>query len=148
MTPSPQGGVSNAAYVGDRGAMNLDEIVVSVPVNGGSSQIRNLHIFLSAVINPVRPTTAQEYDARAIVQRAHTRIASELVAAVASGKINSSKGLSDLRMQILNEAEMTFDPIYAKWAHSEDLRVDLVLTSLFFTDGSIGKSPQSNRFWW
>lgn len=147
MAPSPQGGISSAAYVGDRGSMSLDEIVVSLPAIGDGARIRNLHIFLSAVINPVRPTTAHEYDARAIVQRAHTRIASDLVAAVASGKINPSAGLTDLRMQILGQAKITFDPIYAKWVHSGDLRVDLVLTSLFFTDGSVGKYPQSNRFW-
>ena len=145
---SPQGDVYSAAYVSDRSTMPLEEIVVSLPTKGDNGDIRNLHIFFAAVINPTRSSTAQDYDARGIIQRAHTRIAAEIVTDIAAGNIDPSKGLADLRTQILSKAKTIFDPIYAKWTHAEDLRVDLVLTSLFFTNGSAGKSSQSNRFWW
>lgn len=145
--PAPQGNVYSAAYVGDRDTVTLDEIAVSVPATDNATGIRNLHIFLSAIINPTRTSTAEEYGADSIVRRAHPRIASELVADLVAGKIDATKGLADLRMQLLSKAKSVFDPIYAKWTHSEDLQVELVLTSLFYTNGSAGKSSGSSRFW-
>ena len=92
-TPSPKGDVYSAAYVGDRDSVQLDEIVVSIPKQGDDASIRNLHIFFAAVINPTRTSMANEYDARGIIYRAHTRIAAQLVDDVTSGRIDTSKGL-------------------------------------------------------
>lgn len=147
MTPPPQGQVSSAAYVGDRSAVALDEIVVFLPSQGENPGIRNLHLLFVAIINPVTTSTADERDAHEIVRRAHARIAAELVAGIADGKMDAGKGLAGLRAQLQHKAQATFDPIYAKWAHANDLRVELVLTSLFITDGSVGRS-RSNGFWW
>jgi hypothetical protein len=145
--PAPKGNVYSASYVGDRDTVQLDEIVVSVPKQGNDTLIRNLHVFFAAVINPTRASTANEYDAKEIIHRAYTRIAAQLIDDVASGRIDTSKGLSDIRVQLLASATKTFTPIFSTWSHSEDMSVEIIITSLFFTDGSVGKSSPQNRFW-
>jgi hypothetical protein len=145
--PSQEGRVSSAAYVGDRDSVQLDEIVVSVPKQGDDTSIRNLHVFFAAIINPTRTSTAQVYEVGNIIQRVHTRIAAQLVDDVTSGRIDTSKGLADIRSQLLTKATKIFAPVYSTWSHSEDLRVEIVVTSLFFTNGSVSKSASQNRFW-
>lgn len=147
-TPSPKGDVYSAQYVGDRAVVQLDEIIVSVPEQSDATSIRNLHVFLATVVNPTKASMANEYEAREIINRTHTRIAAQLVDDVTSGKIDTSKGLADIRLQLLTNATKIFTPIYAKWTHSEDIQVEIVVTSLFFTDGSVGKSAQQGRFAW
>jgi hypothetical protein len=71
-----------------------------------------------------------------------------LVDDVTSGKIDTSEGLADIKVQLLTNATKIFTPIYSTWTHSEDIQVEIVVTSLFFTDGSVGKSAQQGRFAW
>ena len=140
--------ISSASYVGDRNTAQLDEIVVSIPNQNNDTSIRNLHIFFAAVINPTKSSTANEYDARGIFYRAYTRIAAQLVDDVASGRVDTSKGIADIRSQVLLNATKTFTPIFSTWNHSEDISVEIVITSLYFTDGSVGRSMPQNNIWW
>lgn len=146
--PASQEDVYVATYVGDRHTLDLKEIIVSVPRAGGSGEIRNLHIFFSAIINPIKKSTANEYDAGGIVRSAQARIAAELIADIVEGKIDTSRSMASIRFQIQERAKAILDPIYSTWTHAESFRVELVLTSLYFTDGSAGKSSvNANSFW-
>jgi hypothetical protein len=145
--PTPQGQVSNASYVGDRYTVPLDEIMVTMPGNG-ERELRNLHVAFAAIVNPTGISTGTEYDVRSIIQRAHTRISSALVQDVTAGTISTSSGLVNLRDQVVKRASEVFNTAYSKWSHCGEFKVEIVVVSLYLTNGSVGRSPAQARFWW
>ena len=118
-----------------------------MPGEQRDGSIRNLHIFLAATINPITKSDASEFHVQQIIERAGTRISADLVDAILAHRINTSVGLPVIKSQILEHASQTFETVYGKWAHADEYKVQLVVTSLFWTDGSVGKT-MAPRFLW
>jgi hypothetical protein len=145
--PTPQGQQYHASYVGDRLTVPLDEIVVTIP-GKPDGELRNLHVVFAAIVNPMGTSSAMEYDVRSIIERAYVRISSTLVQDITSGTINTSMDLENLRVRIVSAAKSAFDPVYSKWSRSGEFNVEIVVVSLYFTNGSVGRPPTQARFWW
>ncbi len=145
--PPPQGQVSYASYVADRSTVAFDEIMVTMP-GSGTGELRNLHIKLAAIVNPVEKSKASEYDVQSIVRRTQTRIESELVQDISAGSISLDKGQSFMLKQIESSSSKVFGAAYDKWEHSKEFKVEIVVTSLYFTNGSVAKPASGVRLGW
>ena len=141
--------VSSASYVGDRSNTALNEIVVSVSSGGpGTKTYNNLHVILAAIINVKQETYASFYDVERIVRRMEPRTSARVVDIVLAGGPLAPSQLSELRGRVLAAAQAEFDVAYAKWEHAPEFDVALVVTSLYLTDGSVGRAPTGGRGWW
>lgn len=145
--PADPAATSAASYVGDRAHLALDEVVVSIAAPGGAD-LRNLHVGLAAIINAKEVTYADLYDVERIVRRMEPRIAARVVElALGAGPVGAGE-LGALRGRIATEAQGAFDAAYARWKHAAAFEVELVVTSLYLTDGSVGREAGGRRRWW
>ena len=146
--PPPQGQTSSASFVGDSGSVHVTEVVVSVPLDEKSDQFRNLHVPFSAIINARKISSADRYDVEAIIRRSRTRLSSRIVADVNARGVVTVKDLPELRKVLVADAQSAFDSVFSKWTRADVFTVDIVITSIFFTDGSVGRNERAGRFWW
>ncbi len=127
--------------------MDLDEIVVSVLADeqGG---YRNLHVGVSAIINPRKVSVYNPYDVRSLVKRLGPRLESKLVASILEfGRV----GVGDLRLvreRLDGDAQSVIDDALSGWEHSDEYEIDVVIGSLYFTDGSVGRRNDPRPAWW
>ncbi len=136
---------SFAAYVGDRASLSLDEVVVGVQTQ--TAPYSNVHVELAALINLKDVSRSEAYEVEHIVRRLEPRIASRVVQTVLEGKAVTPAGLPTLRERIVVEAQSSFDAAFSKWTHSAEWNVELTVTSLYLTDGSVGRSPAGSGRW-
>lgn len=142
----PQGTGSGAGYVGDRESVGLDEVVVSVPA--GDSSYRNLHIELSAIINPRQVSVYDPNEVRSLVTRLQARIEARLVEVIVElGEIGAGD-LASVRDRVAREAQSVLDAALATWKHSSAYQVEVAVVSLYFTDGSVEVQKESRPRWW
>lgn len=136
---------SFAAYVGDRASLSLDEVVVGV--QNQSVPYCNLHVGLAALINLKGFSRSEAFEVEHIVRRLEPRIASRVVQTVLDAKAVTPAGLPSLRERIVAEAQSSFDAAFSKWTHAAEWNVELTVTSLYLTDGSVGRSPAGGGRW-
>jgi hypothetical protein len=136
-----------ASYIGDSHSVSLDEVVVSVPVSDKSGQYQNLHVFFSAIINTDKQPW-QQYEVEDIIRRSETRLSSLIVEELSELGVVSIKDLSSIRRQLVSRAQETFDSVFSEWSRSDEFKVEFVITSLFLTDTSVGRTRfERERFW-
>lgn len=140
----PQGGGGSAGYFGDRDSTTFDELVVSVPSD--STRERNLHVVLSAILNPRVATYAQPYESRSIVSRSESRISARVVEVVLSMGAIGPADLTRVRERVSEEAQKVVEQAMAGWEHAGDYEVRMVVVSLYFTDGSVGRTLDRRRW--
>jgi hypothetical protein len=139
--PSSETQTSKAGYVGDYDIASLGEIVVSVPTGMQEGQYENLHLRFAALINPKKPTIQSSYSVRDIVQRYSVRLSSIIVQDVLNYGRVSVMDLPALREGLVKKAQMEFEQMFAQWKNSDDFAVEIVLASIFFTEGNAEKIP-------
>jgi hypothetical protein len=126
----------------------LDEIVVSLPLKGATGPYQNLHVGLAAAINPVKTTYEGAYTVGDILQRLEARIAARVVEVLSSEKNISLEQMPELRDQVARDAQAVVDEAMQRWKHGNEYEVKVLVTSLYWTDGSVGRVPASRRWWW
>jgi hypothetical protein len=144
--PAGEGG-SSAAYVGDRASMALTEVVVSVP-SPAAPGYQNLHVVLGALVNPKKVSLFSPFEVEQIIRRAEPRISAHLLGIILASGSLGAPDLPRLRDRIAIEAQAAFGTLFGTWKHADEYEVRVVVTSLYFTDGSVGRPPESRRFWW
>lgn len=145
--PVSEEGTSRASYVGDRSSVAFEEIVVTVPVGGTPVGYQNLHVQLGAVVNPRELSFATIGDARGIVYRLEPRMAAAVVAFLCNRDVIAPSTLAALRQQIVTEAENVLRNALASWTHAEEFDIQILVTSLYFTQGAVGRTSRA-RAWW
>ena len=145
--PAPEGATSSARYVGDRATTTLDEIVVSVPMEGVPGGYQNLHVTLSAIINPKNVWGTKVYEVRDIVRRLQPRVASNIVSLISQKGTISLASLPSLRDELAKATEGIVKTTISQWTRADEYEIEILVTSLFLTDASVGK-PEQTRFWW
>jgi hypothetical protein len=138
---------SAAAYVGDRSALSFGEIVVTVRGPAGSGPYHNLHIGLGALFNLKSVSLFDLYDARDIVFRAQPRVSARVVEAVLAANEVDPAQLAALRERVADAAQREVDTAFAKWGGSKQWEVQLVVTSLYLTDPSVGRMVSRGSPW-
>lgn len=146
--PTDETQPSAAGYVGDRAHTSLSEVVVTVPGPSSSSDYNNLHIGFSAIINAKQVSYFDLYDVERIVRRMEPRVASRVVELVLGTGSVSPAQLPTLRARIAADAQAEFVAAFSKWQHASEFEVELVITSLYFTNGSVGREDSVSRRWW
>ena len=146
--PPPQQQGSFASYVGDRFSVAFGETVVSVRVRDEGNKLHNLHVSLGAIINPRDFSFAKTYDVADIVRRQQTRINAQIVGLLTEKSSLSTDTLASLRAQILNAAQEVFSKAYGQWSHAKDFDVQIVVTSFYLTDLSVGGAGQRRAGFW
>jgi hypothetical protein len=123
--------------VGDYDSADLGEIVVSVPTGVQENHHQNLHLSFSALINPREAAIKSSYKAGNIVKRFYVRLSAIIVEEILNYGRISVQDLAPLRDKLVNKAQSEFDRMFSKWSHSDKFDVEIVMTSIFLTDGSV-----------
>ncbi len=144
--PPPQGQTSKAGYVGDYDSILLKEIIVAVPTGIIENQYSNLHLSFSALINPKEVTIGSTYDVRRIVHRFSARLSSIIVKDILAYEKITVQDLPSLRDKLIEKAQIEFNKMFSKWTYSKNFDVEIVLSSIFLTDGSVGSSYRPYRW--
>jgi hypothetical protein len=149
MSSPPAGpeGMASAYAVGDRGRVGFDEIVVSLPYRGASTPYQNLHISLTAFTNPLRKTASSEWDVEGILRRCQGRIEARLSQGLAAQGEQSPETDLKLREMAHREAQPIVEDALKRWEHGGDWRVEVAVSSLYWTDASVGRSAQGKSWW-
>jgi hypothetical protein len=148
-SPPPEGGMTSMAYaVGDRANVTFDEVVVSLPLRGVSTPYQNLHVALRAFVNPIRTTHSNPWDAQGIVQRCEGRMAARVSEALSSQREQSLSDTARLRELARQSAQAVVDEAMKKWESGADYRIEIAISSFYWTDASVGRIGAQNRQWW
>ena len=135
---------SYASYLGDRSSVELGEMVAAVPEDGPP---RNVHVWLSVLVNPRRTVALSDLtDLLDLIRRQEPRIASRVVAAVVADEKVLLR-LAVLREELTAIAQRTIEEAVSRWAEHESFTVEAVVTSLEVTDGSVGRTPRPRWGW-
>jgi len=134
----------SSAKVGDRASYDFNKVVVMVPSPNAPEGFLNLHIQLSAAINPKRVTLAGHDEVRDIVWRMFPRLAATVTETV-QAQPDPLSDLKTLREKIRGDVERVFRAEFCKWAFADDYEVRIEVVSMHFTNGSV--EPRSESAW-
>jgi hypothetical protein len=146
--PPPQAGLVHAYAVGDRAQAAFDEVVVSLRFRGANAPYQNLHVAITAFINPIRKTRADPYYAEDIVQRCQPRIAVRLSEALSRLPEQSLEDTQKLRDLAKSEAQAVVEEAMKRWENGADYHVEIGVASLYWTDASAGRPGARRGLWW
>ena len=145
--PLPGNRTAYASYVGDAQSLDLATVIVAVPSDKQANGFRNLHIGFHALVNKQAESTASDGDVQMIVYRSATRLSAAILEGTLSSGPVEAKDLPALRKMLTEKAQKSFDSIFAKWTHSKAFKVEIVITSMYFTDGTVGANTSQRRWW-
>lgn len=126
----------------------MTEVVVSVPVGEGADEFQNLHVSFSALVNAQRVSLSDRYEVEHIVRRSGTRLASDVVKEILGRGVVRARDLAALRGALAAKAQQAFDSVFAKWTRADSFSVEIVVTSIYLTDGSVGSCQGGARVLW
>jgi hypothetical protein len=144
--PSDANRIGSASYVGDRGGVPIEEVIAAVPCKDDQTGFMNIHVALAAIVNPKQTTLSDLQDVRSIIFRLSPRISSAVVTVIQQ-RPASAEDFSTLRDSIAREANRVLSGEFSKWTSAEDYDVQIVVTSLYVTDGSVGRSAAGRQRW-
>ena len=145
--PPAEDGLASAYSVGDRARAAFDEVVVSLRMRETDAPYQNLHVVVTAFVNPVRQTPGSPDEARGIVQRAEPRIAAALSRSLGQQHDRSVADSEHLRELARTEAQAVADAAMKQWEYGADYHVEIAVTSLYWTDASVGPPPPRRGLW-
>jgi hypothetical protein len=145
--PAGPDAMGSAYAVGDRARVGFDEVVVSLPYRGASAPYQNLHVSVSAFVNPVRKTPSSEWDVEGILRRSEGRMQAQLSQLLAAQGEQSPATDLKLRELIRATVQPIVDAALKRWEHGDDWRAEVMVSSLYWTDASVGRAAQG-RSWW
>jgi hypothetical protein len=146
-TPGPKGQTSYAYELGDRAQLAFDEVVVSQRLKDSPQPYQNLHVGLTATINPLKTSVYEPYTVSDVLQRLQARIDARVVEAL-SGREQSLTDMPTLRARVEQEAQAVVDEAMQRWKHGAEYQVKVLVVSLYWTDASVGRAPAARRGWW
>ncbi len=145
--------VSRASYVGDSSSYKFTPITVTVKDKKG--KMLNFNLTFAAIINSVKNSHEEpsksssytsSYDAVGIVRRLQTRIKSQIIQEILYLKPAAITDQQVLHAVLQKKAQAIFDKEYDKWSKSSYYNVKIVITSLYFTDMSVGGEASPKRW--
>jgi hypothetical protein len=146
--PAGEGELASAYAIGDRARVGFDEIVVSLPFRGINTPYQNLHVSLTAFVNPIRKSDGTEWDVQRILRSSEGRIMTRLSERLGEQGEQSLAQNRKLRELIVAEARPIVDEAMKRWEHGSDFKVELAVSSLYWTDSSVGRPTAGGRSWW
>lgn len=145
-TPAPAEGLVSAYSLGDRGRAVFDEVVVSLRLRGSNAPYQNLHIAVTAFVNPIRKSTGSPSEAEGIVQRCEARILVKLSQTLSGLGEKSLDDSEQLRQLVREQAQREVDEAMSRWQYGADYKVEVAVARLYWTDASVGHGQM--RRWW
>ena len=145
--PADQTGVS-AYYVGDRARVAFEELVISLPLREAKAPYQNLHVSIAVLVNPQRKSYSTAYDVERIMRRLEVRVAAQILEMFSGKEEQSLENMERLRRRIQTEAQTVVDQALRQWEHGSDYRAEATVASLYWTDVSVGRLPQTQRGGW
>jgi hypothetical protein len=134
-----------SSTVGDRAAIDLTEVVVSVRSDKGQ---QNLHVWFSALINPTERINPHELEeVEGVLRRAEGRIAAQATADLAGRASVPLASLGKLREELASAGQRTLETAVGRWRLRDRFRIEVAVTSIYFTDGSVGRRRAAERWW-
>jgi hypothetical protein len=144
--PQYSGGkIYNASYVGDRDSAAIQEVVAAVRCSGSERDFVNVHVVLEGIINPKEDAFSDTGNVRSILHRLSPRISSAVVSVIQRNPL-VAENVSGLRVSIQEEANRVFAGEFSTWSSAGKYEVQLVVTSLYLTDGSVRRNVSERRW--
>jgi hypothetical protein len=144
--PTPADGTASYAYaVGDRERVAFDEIVVSLKLNDDPAPYENLHVALTAFVNPRRATKASLGDAESIVRRCERRLTVHVTATLSSLGPQTLVNGQKVRQDVKTEAQEIVDDAMKQWKDGGDFQVEIAVASWYWTSSSVGRVSPTQR---
>ncbi len=138
-TPDAPGFASSAAPVTDRASVAFDEVVAAVPVEGAGQVYQNLHVGLAAVITGSNASSNHTSQVDWIARRLEPKVAAATLQVVMDGSTLSPHKLGPVRETVAARAQEVAKESLRQWALAADYEVEITVTSLYFTDSSVGR---------
>jgi hypothetical protein len=131
--------------LGDRAAIDLAEVVATVRTEKGP---HNLHVWLAILITPNGRVNERELaEVSGVLRRTEGRIAAEITADLTGRAALSTSALGKAREELAGLAQAKLDEAIARWRLRDSFRFEAVITSIYFTDGSVSRTRASERWW-
>lgn len=146
--PSSTDTTTSASYVGDRGRVAFDEIVVSLPFSGANGPYQNLHLVLAASVNPRKVTLSNPYEVEQILRRIEARVSARVSSQLSQLSQQSLATINQLREKARDEAQAVVEDTLRRWQHGGDYQIEVLVVNLYWTDASAGRAPSQQRGWW
>jgi hypothetical protein len=138
--------------IGDQVAVELGEVVVSLPYRGSSAPYQNLHATIAVLVNPIDQAGSGGYGSYSNdneiewqVDRLQDRMLADISEQLSGAGEQSAESTPSLRAQIIDHAQKILADQLNKSDDAKHYRVEVVLTSLYWTDASIGMPPKPQR---
>jgi len=136
---------SRTSMPADRAAIDLGEVVVTVHTDKGA---QNLHVWFSILINPTERVNDREVsEVAGVLRRTEGRITAQATAELASRTSLPTASLGKVRDELIRAAQTTLDAAVTRWRSRDSFRIEAVITSIYFTNGSVGRQRAAERWW-
>lgn len=135
-------------YVGDRGRLTYDELIVSLPVRGVSAPYQNLHVAVSVFLYQTQNRSSGAFEVEGVVRRCEPRVAARLVEVLTRLGEQSIEGSPQLRETVRTEAQAVIDEGMKNWKGGSAFRAEVAVTQLYWTTPTVGAPPPKRRFLW
>ena len=112
----------------------------------GANRYRNLHVGLAAIINPRGRYAYSGYEMQSVVDGLRARVAARLVEVLVALSVTESGDLQRIHQLLTTQAQSVVDDVLAGWQRAQDYDVRVVVVSLYFTDGSVGRLAAQPRW--
>lgn len=134
-----------SSSLGDRAAVDLAEVVVSVRTDEGT---KNLHVWFSVLITPTRAVSeVQLAEVAGVMRRSEGRIAAQATEELVTRVTIPVGSLGDVRRDLVRVAQGILDQAISRWQLRDRFRFEAAVTSLYFTDGFVGRKRVAPRWW-
>ena len=131
-------------YLGDRSRLVWSETIVAV-AQPGTAELRNLHVALGAAINPREISVRDPSVVAGLVARLELRVNASVAAVVLERGPAALTDIAALARDVVAAAQATVDAEYARWADADAFEVEVLLQSIYVTDGSVVREESG---WW
>lgn len=129
-TYAPQAKPSMPSYVANRLTTHLVSVTAPVTITNNPLQVCNLNVALEAIVNPKKETLFSPSDVQDILDRSETRIKAAALDIMTYNPIPHIGKIKELKNNIRNVAQATFDKMYQQWEYADDYQVEIVVTSM------------------
>ena len=135
-------------YVGDRGRISYDELVVSLPVRGTGAPYQNLHVTVAVFLDQTERGSAGAFGVEGVVRQCEPRVGARLVESLTRLGEQSIEATPQLRETVRAEAQAVVDEAMKHWKDGAAYRAEVAVTQMYWTAPTVGPAPPRRRFPW
>ena len=128
-------------YVGDRGRISYDELVVSLPVRGTGAPYQNLHVTVAVFLDQTERGSAGAFGVEGVVRQCEPRVGARLVESLTGLGEQSIEATPQLRETVRAEAQAVVNEAMKHWKAGAAYRAEVAVTQMYWTAPTAAALP-------